>query len=147
MLEIADRVHSDHIGDLPGLFSERLNGIDDTWTENLLGIGFNVEQNVIVFGVGVLKMLEGHQFGILRGEKHSVVSGKAEPRQATRRQRHDDQRQRNGEPGSADGKVRKLKCDAVCEGVLNRCSHGSCPLSCLISNPEWSFCVGQKKCL
>ena len=78
VLEIAQRIHADRVGDLPGLFGQLLDRVGDFGGEHVPPLRFQHEQNVVVLGVGRLKVFEGEQLRVLFAEEHPVVVGELE---------------------------------------------------------------------
>ena len=59
VLEVADRVDAQRIGNQPGLLRQSLDRIQDVRVEHLAAFGHDGEQHVVDLGVLVLQLLEG----------------------------------------------------------------------------------------
>ena len=79
VLEVADRIDADREGYLPGLFGQAFDRGQRLLREGGLVGRFEHEQEVVVFGVGVLQVFECLQLGVGVREEYAVVGRKLEP--------------------------------------------------------------------
>ena len=78
VLEVADRIDTNRVRDLPGGLGQFLDGRQRLAIKGRAFLRFNNKEEIVVLRVGVLQFFEGLQFGVGLREEHPVVGGKLE---------------------------------------------------------------------
>ena len=78
VLEVADRIDAERVGQEPGFGGELFNCRQDFGAEGVARIGDDGEEDVVDFGVGALYGLECEQLRVVFAEEDAVVIIKGE---------------------------------------------------------------------